>query len=516
MIDQVFPSLLLLAAAVEGPAGVVIGVLGFLVAFGLAVFVHELGHFLAAKAFGVPVERFVIGFDRDAMGFLPPCIVEFKIRETTYGLAVVPLGGYVKMVGTIHPEIEKYLDGDGKDAPAPAADATAPADAAKPYGETADPHSITGQAVGDMAALYKKPFWQKVIIYSAGVVMNLILAGIIVTILYTRGIYEDAPFKALVGWVAPDSAFSGRVQTGDRVVELNGVPIANSDAFFGEINKGLPDEKASMDYRMKVERPGNPTTEYVLEGKLSGAEPKAVADFVDTFIHRPAHIDAVVFNERADKAGIRANDLVLSINGEKINDWRQFVQRVRASAGKELQMEIQRGQEVVSVKVTPAESATEKGVGQIGVINGNKEKNFVQEPFMTAAAAAPGRVVSYTVRYARALGKLGGHIAEGNVGVLRRELGGPVAIAQASYRTARKGLSDWMQFVILLNVALAVMNMLPIPVLDGGHICFAAWEAIFRKPVPARFLVPAFNAAAICLIAFFVLVTFNDLFKIFL
>ena len=165
-----------LSLAISGGAvfQTLVGILGFLVAFGLAVFIHELGHFLAAKAFKVPVERFVIGFDKEAMGFLPRCIWEKKIGETVYGLSLVPLGGYVKMSGVVHPDIEKYLDGNEGGGAAPEG---VPADSIRADGVAPgpDPKSLEGQVIQDMAALYKKPFWQKAIIYSAGVIMNLLL-----------------------------------------------------------------------------------------------------------------------------------------------------------------------------------------------------------------------------------------------------------------------------------------------------------------------------------------------------
>ena len=163
----------LLGVSVADVQAIAIGVFGFIGALGLAVFVHELGHFLAAKLFKVPVERFVIGFDKEAMGFLPRCIWERKIGETTYGLSLIPLGGYVKMVGTVHPEIEKYLEGEdekskakptGDNDPALAGESiSAGFERVRASGQKKnETPSLQEQALTDIAALYKKPYWQKV------------------------------------------------------------------------------------------------------------------------------------------------------------------------------------------------------------------------------------------------------------------------------------------------------------------------------------------------------------------
>src|SRR5690606_32919966 len=189
-------------------SNIAIGVLGFVTAFGLAVLIHEFGHFIAARIFGVSVERFVVGFDKEAMPFMPRCIWEKKIGETTYGLSIVPLGGYVKMVGPVHPDIERYIDGE----PEPARDKK--------------PENLVDQALADQQALYKKPFWQKFIIYSAGVFMNLVLAMIVAVVLATTGVSRSVPVDPVVSWQKPGSILlESGFQPGDRIVAVNGQTI---------------------------------------------------------------------------------------------------------------------------------------------------------------------------------------------------------------------------------------------------------------------------------------------------
>lgn len=489
-----------------------IGILGFLVAFGLAVFIHELGHFLAAKAFKVPVERFVIGFDKEAMGFLPRCIWEKKIGETVYGLSLIPLGGYVKMSGVVHPDIEKYLDGNEGAEPAPAMTESIRADgvAAAP-----DKTSLEGQVLQDMAALYRKPFWQKAIIYSAGVIMNLILAMVMVTILYTRGFEVDAPLPAEIAWIPAESPYAKSGLTmGDLVLAVNGEAVADSDKMLDKLGEILTKEGATdspAPIMFKIQRAGSTET---YDFPLTAAQIRE-ASFTDTFLRRPAYIEALIPNDPADKAGMRSGDMVTSIDGVAVADWTQFRTLVRAAPGKDVKVGLVRDGKPLEVTLVPTENPDEPGKGLIGAFPGNPKKELLREPFGTALWNSPGRVWIKTQGYVRGLMNLGSKVTKGNVGAVRREVGGPVGIAQMAYRQAQAGFSSWVNFVILLNVALAVMNILPFPVLDGGHICFALYEAAFGKPVPPKVLVPILNGAVAIIIGFFLLVTFNDLFKIF-
>lgn len=500
----------------------VIGVLGFVVAFGLAVFIHELGHFLAAKLFKVPVERFVIGMDREAMGFLPRCIWERKIGETVYGISLVPLGGYVKMAGVVHPDIERYLEGeDAKKGGAPIPATAERADG--PPRPAASTPSLQEQAIGDMAALYRKPFWQKVIIYGAGVCMNLVLAMGVVTFMFTRGFEESAPYPVRVAWIAPDSPLAGTaLQPGDWVVGLNGESTPTPESFWGALAKLTggkqlgSQELPSVTFTLNLERrpEGAALEKYDFPVTLEG-NAEYTGRFLDAISRMDAYVDFVQPNTPAAKAGMEHGDRVLSIDGTPVADWAHFRHIVTSAAGRKLDVVVERKGREVTLQVTPWEDAENPGRGQVGVIVGNARKEVVREPFLTAVASAPGRVYNYTVNYVSRLKQLGGKLTQGNVTAVRRELGGPVGIAQVAYKMAQKGFDDWLRFLIVLNVALAVMNILPFPVLDGGHICFALYEAVFRRPMPPQILVPLLNGAVIFIIIFFVLVTFNDVLKIF-
>ena len=496
----------------------VIGILGIVVAFGLAILVHEFGHFITAKFFKVPVERFVIGFDNVVMPFMPKCIWEKKIGETTYGLSLMPLGGYVQMQGVVHPDIQKYIDG----VDAPEAGELTETDAAglemATHAKAAESReNLVDQALSDQTALYKKPYWQKVIIYSAGVVMNLLLACVVVTVIGVKGEKVDAPLPAVVAWQAQGSWIAERgFQGGDRLLSVDGTAIETDEDFYKAVSPKLAgaDDAEVVEFRLTLRRDGETVEREVAIPAGRDAPVEPLQEFA-SLIARPAYVEYVIINAPADKAGMDAGDVVAKINGEPIDDWNELVYVVRANAGTELVFTVLREGREVAMTITPQESARREGTGEIGVFPGTPNKVIVKTPFLEAVSVSPLVVWQNTVNYALNLKKIGSWIAHGQVSKVRQELGGPVAIAQMAGRHAQLGLDRFLQFMIMLNIALAVMNILPIPVLDGGHICLATYEAIFRKPVPAKVLVPVLQGAVFLILAFVVLVTFSDLFKIF-
>ncbi len=471
-----------------------IGAAGFVVAFGLAVFVHELGHFLAAKLFGVRVERFVIGFDKAVFPVMPKCIWERQLGETVYGVSIVPLGGYVKMVGSVHPEIQAAFDGE----------------------EAPTSGSMAESALQDQGALYGKPFYQKAIIYGAGVTMNMLLALVLVVVIGVRGYRQDLPLPPVVGWQAPDSpALAAGIAQGDRVAALNGRAIANGDDYADALSSlygARSDGDDPVSGTLALVRGG---TEFTVSFSYVPKELDPAAQAFETLISRPAHLAAVTPNGPADKAGLREGDRIVSVDGTPITDWFHLVHIVRASPDRTLRFGVNRAGELLEREVKVWESGDEEGVGQAGIVYGNPDRELVRHSLGEAVEQAPSLVLANTMRYVANLKRLGEKVLHLKAKAVHRDLSGPVGIAQVTSRAARRGLGEFLEIMVMLNIALAVMNILPIPVLDGGHIVFAAWEAVFRRPLPARIFIRVMEGAVMCFLAFFLIVTFSDVIKFF-
>lgn len=503
---------------------------GFVIAFGLAVFVHELGHFLAARAFGVKADRFVLGMDREAIPywFIPKCIWEKKIGDTTYGISLLPLGGYVRLEGTVHPDIEKYLEGDGAPAPGTPAASDAPAVA---------PQSLTGQTIGDQAALYKKPFWQKTIVYGAGVTMNMILAMVLAVIVVVKGEKVNAPQPPIVAWQPEGSwVLAAGLEPGDRIVRVGDDQVQTDKQFYSILEQraldaaGVDGESVSAtvfgpdlptDLRLELPlrvRRGIDEIERTIAWP-SAADLAKEGRTAATLFAMPAYIDDIIPTMPADKAGMMVGDTIVAIDGQAVADWNQVLYIVRGSANKPLAVTVERARDgaraQVDLTVTPHESTDEEGIGQIGVISGTPTKDIERLDLASAVVRSPLIVASMTVRYVERLGLLGSRLAEGEIGKVRRELGGPVAVATMAGRRAEQGPERFIKFMIALNIALAVMNLLPLPVLDGGHIMFGLYEAIVGRPVPPQILVPVIQTSVYVLLGFVVLITFSDVLRIF-
>lgn len=509
----------------------VIWVSGFVIAFGLAVFVHELGHFLAARAFGVKADRFVLGMDREAIPywFIPKCIWEKKIGETTYGISLLPLGGYVRLEGTVHPDIEKYLEGDTKP--------EEKTDTAASNATVVSPQSLTGQTMSDQAALYKKPFWQKTIVYGAGVTMNMILAMVLATIVVVKGEKVNAPQPPIIGWQPAGSwVLTSGLEPGDRVVRVGDDQVQTDKQFYKIVDgrlmaaagvdrdslaAGVFGPRVPEDLRLELPvrvRRGIDEIDRTMTWP-SNADLAKEGRLAATLFAMPAYVDDIIPSMPADKGGLRVGDTIVAIDGEAIADWNQVLYIVRGSANKTLAMTVERTikgeKKQLDLKVTPHESTDEDGIGQIGVVSGTPTKDIERLDLASAVVRSPIIVANMTVLYVERLGLLGSRLAGGEISKVRRELGGPIAVASMAGRRAEQGPERFIKFMIALNIALAVMNLLPLPVLDGGHIMFGLYEAVFGRPIPPQVLVPVIQTSVFVLLGFVVLITFSDVLRIF-
>ena len=459
--------------------------LGPLIVFGLVVFVHELGHFIAAKAFRVYAPRFSIGFG--------PALWRKRWGETEYVLAALPLGGYVRMASRDDATAASLEGGNESESLSPEDPRYDPA-ALMPFG----PHPVPAERTFE-----SKPLWQRLIIMVAGVTMNIVLAIVVMTaiaqasgrsILQTRVVGRvDAPAWApqLVSAIAP----------GDTIVSVSGKPVAT----WNDINEAL------------VTTPDTTVTITTNRGAVSvAAGPEAGKRRIDLLEALlpwyPPVAGAVLPGKPAAIAGLRTGDTLVAIDSTPIRNFGDLIGVVSPSPGKPLLFTIRRGAETKTLTVVPdsqldTRDSVKRYVGKVGV---GQVDVSVHEAigFREAASLGWGMTWSNVGLVIDFLKKLGSGQAS------MRDMGGPIAITQASVEAARGGAIRLFGLLAFLSVNLAVMNLLPIPILDGGQIVMNVAESIKGRPFSLRTKENFARVGLLAIALLFVVVMFNDVRRI--
>jgi regulator of sigma E protease len=459
-----------------------LAILAPILVFGLVIFVHELGHFLAAKAVGVYAPRFSIGFG--------PTLWRRRRGETEYVLAALPLGGYVRMASRLDQEAA-FLEGGSESGPGPSKDdPNYDPEAMIPFGP---------KPVPEHRWFESKPLAARLLILVAGVVMNVLLALVVsIGLAYSYG--RPVIPTTVVGEVRPAQGASGlrELQPGDTITAVNGRPVRTWNDVVREIRRGSGDSLviATSTRTVAVPLEGDDTRE-----RIAGA----IAPYV------PPVIDSVFRASPAARAGLRGGDSVIAVDGTPVRTWPQLVGWVSGAPGRDVSLEVGRGGERVRLTVRPESTETEdpltgrqRTVGRIGAA---ARDVMTREPVGIGEAIAAGW---------RATWFDAGRIVMVVKGLLTREisvrqLGGPIAITQASVTAARGGLEQLFYLIAFLSINVAVLNMLPIPILDGGQILINVIESAKGSPfsLRTREYILRFGLLAIALL--FALVMFNDL-----
>lgn len=424
--------------------------LAFVFVLGVLIFVHELGHFLVARWLGVRVITFCIG-----MG---PKLLKWRRGETEYAIAVLPIGGYCKMAG------------ENPDDP-----------------QTGAPDEFLSRGK-----------WDRLRILLAGPVMNILLAIVLTTIVVAQGaqvpIFESDPVDvAVVTKGSP--AERGGIRTGDRIVKVGSQKTPTWERFYLVIGG-----RAERDVPITLLREGR---ELVVSVKPEAQTKMRIGDIgVLPDVH--PGIRSVEANGPADKAGIKVSDVVLALNGEPIIFSGQLSAEIRKHPDEPITIALERGGARIDVSVTPRRQ------GQIGLIGIG-----IQDPFRTIK---PGPLGSVRLSLERNV-QYSGLIFQTIGGLLTREtspnqLMGPVAIAQMSGDYASAGWIALFTFMAMLSLNLGLLNLLPIPVLDGGHIFIMAVEGVFRRELSMKVKERLMLAGFLVLMLLMVMVVYNDLARI--
>ena len=461
------------------------------IVFGFVVMIHEFGHFLFAKLFGVKVESFNIGFGGKRLW-------SKRIGETEYSIRPWPLGGFVQLHGHFRPEEMEQLEGGKKDEEGGTKDAAAgaPDDQKKK-------RSISEAAYDDVHALREKPCIVKFLVFGAGVLFNFLSVVIVMTVFVMVGYDRVAPDVARLDAVKESSPiYAAGLRSFDHILDVNGKPVADwMDLILALRTMGY-EKAAGRRAKLTVARQGSTSLTLTLP-----AQATSFTLFLETGPWRKAEAGTVLPGGPAQKAGIVKGDVIVAIDGHPVGSWEQMRQIISANAGKELTLTIQRGAERNDIRITPSEKTVgSKRIGQIGI----------GYPVEHVRSLNPFKAVAMGFREAcdrlwEQATMLGGMFRRGNVREIGDSVGGPVAIIGMTFESAKMGFAYLIDFFCLLSVALVIFNLLPIPLLDGGHILQAAVEAIIRRPIPVKVLIFFYNVAFAILVLFVVLISFNDI-----
>lgn len=448
--------------------------LAAVIVLGVVILVHELGHFLAAKAVGIGVIRFSIGFGK-------PTPLKFTRRGTEYVLAWIPLGGYVKM-------------------------------ATEDLGE-GEMSAIEGGGSGDFPPeqlFENKPLWARVLVICAGVLMNAVLAWGIYTGIALSGTQFEDPVTRLAAvdsvGLPPEALPLTEVPFGATIVRINDDTVASWNAVQSAVlDPGS--ERLRFDFAGAID----PVVVH-----LPGTQAEARAALL-TAMHnlREARVGAVEPGSPAEAAGLAEGDLIVRIDGDTVRYWDELTALVRPRPESRMDVTVLRGDSVFQVALTTA-GAEERDpftgesarVGKVGIYVAEQLREV---DFTALGAVGEGwrqmvggvRLVLVTVR-----GLVLGQVSP-------KELGGPIVIGQLSGRMARAGIIPFLNFMAFISINLAVFNLLPIPVLDGGHLVFLGLEGLRGgKPVPVSWRVRLTQVGMVFLLALVVLVLYNDVLRV--
>lgn len=451
--------------------------------FGLVIFVHELGHFVAAKLTGVYAPRFSIGFG--------PALIRRRRGETEYVLAALPLGGYVRMASRHDAEAAVLEGGNEESSMLREGDPGYDPEAMKPFGPKEIPEHRWFES---------KSLAQRLFIMIAGVVMNVILAFVVfVTLNATYG-DQIIPSRVIGAVRVPASAPElGQLQPGDTIAAVNGQAVRNWNEIAQRIAETSGDIVVVRTQRAEVRVP------VTGRGALS---PSDVVSSIDFFI--PPVIGDVLPNSPAARAGLRARDSVVSIGGQPLRRWSELQERVGASAGTNIPFEVMRDGRLVSLTLRPESTVVKdpvsketRTVGKIGAVGADVT---AREPMSLGNSLATG--VRQTWSTATKIVDVVKGLLTG--GVSPRQLGGPIAITRASVAAAQSGLESLFLLIALLSVNVAILNLLPIPILDGGQILLNIAEAAKGSPFSARTREYILRFGLVAILLIFALSTFND------
>ena len=430
-----------------------IGVLAVAIGLGVMVLVHEWGHFVVARLFGVRVEVFSIGFG--------PRIWGVRRGPTDYRLSILPLGGYVRMAGD-NPAEERR---------------------------------------GDPDEFLSKPRWQRVLIALAGPTTNFLMAIVLTGALFMVGGEQPsyADKQVVIAGVMKDSAAQkAGIQGGDRIVSFGGVKNPTWDRVALELALSPPGHIEPL----VVDRNG----QLVSLSVPSEPQPFTVLGYPP----EPVVVGMVSAGLPAGKAGLSIGDTIVSVDGNNLASPYQLSDIIQRSQGKPLDMEVLRAGNAQKIEITPTFGDPGDGMPrwEIGI-----SYRFATSPRRYSLPGAAVKATEFHIILATKLIYVVGQLFTGRVSL--KQVQGPLGIVQASSAAAKRGFGDLISLMALVSLNLGILNLLPIPILDGGHVLMLGIEGALRHDISLKIKERIVTVGMVFLLLVFLIVMYNDVLRLF-
>jgi regulator of sigma E protease len=449
-------------------------IFSFVAAISILVAVHEWGHFLIARFFNIKVLRFSIGFGK--------ALYTWRGKDDTeYVLAAIPLGGYVKML-------------DEKEGPVP---------------EHLLPRAFNRQHV-----------LKRICVVAAGPVFNFLFAIIALWISFMVGIKSIVP---MIGEVLPSSiAYEYGLRSNQEILAINNKPTSNWGAVYQQIFNQISDKQNTLDFEVMSE---SKIIKHIAIPANKIQLPEAQKDilsaigFVSKIPDTVPVIGQVIDGEAADLAGFKPQDRVMSINNIQINTWQEFVSIVKKHPDGELTVEVKRGSEpdLISLKLKPKikiDELTNLPIGYAGLL---VDLNLVPKSYLKTERYGVflglKHAISGTGLYIYLSFKSIKEMIVGQVSL--DNLGGPIMIANMAGKFAQEGITTFLGFLAQISIGLGILNLLPIPALDGGHLFYYMIELVTRKPLSEKVQLTGYKLGLIFLLFLMTFAFYNDILRLF-
>lgn len=436
----------------------------FIVALGILVAVHEWGHFIVARLCGVQVERFSIGFGK-------PFWTRVDKKGTEFAVAAIPLGGYVRMLDERVdevPEEKRHL------------------------------------------AFNNKPVLQRMAIIAAGPGVNFVFAVFALTLMFLIG---QSTVKPVIGNILPDSfAEQAQLQKGDEIVVVDGHDTPDWESVNLELVSAIGNE--SIPLTVKNAQGLTSQTQLNITGWNFDPEKQSALNSLGIVPFRPAitlEVGLVSDGSPAQEAGIEIGDTLVALNGETLSNWASLVEVIKEMPGEAVSITVNRDGQRQVINATIARRDTDNG--QSGFLGVSPLAEPWPEGYVFTHQYGPvdavGKALDKTWRLTAVSVEMLGKLVTGDVSL--NNLSGPISIAQGAGVSAGYGLAYFLSFLALISVSLGIINLLPIPMLDGGHLLFYIIEWATGKPVPEHIQEVGFKVGGALLFMMMSIAIFNDI-----